>query len=205
MSNVHGHEDGAVAHNLDQADKTQALNGTVTAMTEAHGGPEADHAEPMLAGIFGPGTLVSIAMTAFIIILLVKKVPALIGRTLDGKIADIRKGLDEAARLRAEAEALKAEYEAKLAAAEGEAASLRARAQEDAEAVIADAKTDAAALVKRRQKMAEEKIGAAERAAIADIRARTVAAASAAAVSLIARSHDAAADRAMVDATIKAL
>src|SRR3546814_9645175 len=64
---------------------------------------------------------VSLAMAVFILILLVKKVPGLIGGALDGRIAQIKAQLEAASKLRAEAEALKAEYEARLAAEIGRA------------------------------------------------------------------------------------
>ena len=192
----------AVAHNLDQADKVESLGGNVTAATEAHGGPEQHEAGPLLFGIANGGALVSLAMLVFIIILLVKKVPAMIGGTLDKKIAAIRAQLDEAAKLRAEAEALKVEYQAKMAAAARDADAMRAAAQEEAADLIAQAQVDAEALVKRRQKMAEDKIAAAERAAIADVRARAATAATAAAAALIRQTHDAKADKGLVDEVI---
>ena len=192
----------AVAHNLDQADKVETLNGDVHAMTEAAGGPAHHEAEPAMFGVVGAGALVSLAMTVFIVILLVKKVPAAIGKALDGKIAAIRVQLDEAAKLRAEAEALKAEYQAKIAAAAKDADAMRAAAEEEAADLIKDAKAEAEALIARRQKMAEDKIGAAERAAVAELRARAASAATAAAATLIAQVHDAKADKALVDDTI---
>jgi F-type H+-transporting ATPase subunit b len=141
----------AVAHNLDQADKTQALNGSVHAATEAHGGPaqQGGHAEPKALGMDATAW-VSLAMLVFIVLLLVKKVPSLIGGALDGRIAEIRKQLDEASKLRKEAEALKAEYEGKLKAATAEAEAIRTHAEEEAGQIVADAKTSAADLVMRR-------------------------------------------------------
>jgi len=198
-------DSAAVARNLEHADTVQDIHGDVHATAEAVGGPEEHHAEPAVFGVMDATVWVSLAMAVFIAVLLVKKVPALIGRALDGKIAAIRAQLDEAAKLRAEAESLKAEYQAKLANAEKDAAALRTRAEEEAALMIAQAKTDAAALVKRRQKMAEDKIAAAERAAIAKIRAKAVSAATDAAAALIAGHHDAKADKAMVDNTIKSL
>ncbi len=53
--------------------------------------------------------------------------------------------------------------------------------------------------------MAEDKIGAAERTALAEVRAKAAQAATTAAAQLIAQSHDAAADRAMIDRTIAGL
>src|SRR3546814_13023039 len=85
---------------------------------------------------------VSLAMIAVLAIMLWKKVPAAIGKALDKKIAGIREQLDEAAKLRAEAEALKAEYEARAAAAGAEAATMLARARPEAEATGAQAHAD---------------------------------------------------------------
>lgn len=175
---------------------------------ETHATTEAHTPDPAIGGAGGylnATTIVSIAMAVFILLLVWKKVPAAIGKVLDGQIAGIRSQLDEAAKLRAEAEALKAEYQKKLAGAEKDAAALKSRAEEEAALMIAEAKTNAAALVKRRQKMAEDKISAAERAAIEGIRAKAVSAATAAAAALIADKHDAAADKAMVDSAIKGL
>jgi F-type H+-transporting ATPase subunit b len=148
---------------------------------------------------------VSIAMLVFLGILLWKRVPAMIAAGLDSKIAGIRTQLDEAAKLRAEAEALRAEYAAKVAGAEAEAAAMRARAEADAAALLDKAKADTAALIARRQKMAEDRIAAAEAGALAEVRAATSRAAAEAAASLIAAKHDAGADKTLVDSAIKAL
>ncbi len=198
----------AVAQNLEHADKVQDLQGEVHASTEAHGGPAEHGLDPAIGGAGGylnATTIVSVAMAVFLAVLIWKKVPALIGKALDGKIDAIKSQLDEAAKLRAEAEALKAEYQAKLANAEKDAEALRERAEEEAKLLVAQAKKDTTALVKRRQKMAEDKIAAAERTAIADIRAKAVNAATTAAAALIAEKHDAGADQKMVDGTIKSL
>src|SRR3546814_1368320 len=132
-------------------------------------------------------------------------VPAVIGSSLDKRIAAIRAQLDEANKLRADAEALKAEYEAKMAAATQEAEDMRVRAEEEAGNILTRAGQDAADLIIRRQKMAEDKIGAAERAAVAQVRAKAAQAATAAAATLIGELHDATADRTLVDSTIKDL
>lgn len=171
--------------------------------TEAPGGVE-HHADPKALGLDGTAW-VSLAMVIFIAILLWKKVPAAIGSALDKKIGAIRQQLDEAAKLRAEAESLKAEYESKLTAAAKEAEDMRARAEEEAGHIVAQAKQDATDLIARRQKMAEDKIAAAERSAVAQVRAKAAQAATAAAATLIAEHHDAAADKGLVDNTIKGL
>lgn len=192
----------AVEYNLDHAAAAQNIEGEVHAATEAHGGPTEHHAEPT-ALMMNATAWVSLAMLIFIGILLWKKVPAMIAGMLDNRIADIRKQLDEASNLRKEAEALKAEYEAKIAAAAKDAESIRSSAQSEAAAVVDAARVQAGELVARRQRMAEDKIAAAERAAIADLRTRAAEAATAAAAVLIRQNHDAAADSAMVDQSIR--
>ena len=121
---------------------------------------------------------------------------------LDAKIADTRRELDEAARLRAEAEALLAEAQRRNSASAGDAAAIIAQAEEEASAMLAKAEADSDELMKRRAAMAEDKIAAAERQAIADVRARAAEAAAKAAGEIIATRHDAAADRALVDRAI---
>lgn len=193
-----------VQHNLDHAAETQPMpHGGPTEGIEASDGTE-HHVDPSALGLNGTAW-VSLAMLIFFGILLWKKVPAVIGSSLDKRIAAIRAQLDEANKLRADAEALKAEYEAKMAAAAQEAEDMRVRAEEEAGHILTRAEQDAADLIIRRQKMAEDKIGAAERTAIAQVRAKAAQAATAAAATLIGELHDATADRALVDSTIKDL
>lgn len=190
--------------NLDLADEGKGMPMTEAAGTAALDDPSGHHAEPT-ALFFDATGWVSIAMLAVVLIFLWKKVPAAIGASLDRKIAGIRAQLDEAGRLRAEAEALRSEYESKAAGAAADAEATRARAQAEADAILAKARTDAENLVERRTRMAEDKIGAAERSAVAEVRAKAAEAASAAAARLIAERNDPAADRALVDRTIAGL
>jgi F-type H+-transporting ATPase subunit b len=144
-------------------------------------------------------------MIVVLVLMVWKKVPGMIGRMLDARIAGIRTQLDEATALRAEAEAIRAEYEAKAKTAHVEAEAMKAHAHHEAAAIIAKAKAGAEDLMNRRAKMAEDKIAAAERAAVAEVRARAADAAAKAAGILIAEHHDAAADRMMVDRSISGL
>lgn len=186
-------EGGAVPETGEYAATTEAAEG--------HG----EVAEPAIAGVLDATVIVSLSMLVVIAIMLWKKVPAAIGRALDKKIAGIREQLDEAARLRAEAEALRAEYEAKAAAAGAEAEATLARARAEAADIVDQARVDAGVLIERRTRMAEDKIAAAERGAVAEVRAKAASAATAAATQLIAERHDAGADRAMVDRAIAGL
>jgi len=173
------------------------------ASTEGH--TEAAHEpSPSALGMDATGW-VALAMLAVIAIMLWKKVPAVIGAALDKKIAGIRAQLDEAASLRAEAEALKAEYQAKAAAAAKDAEAILAHAKDEADQIVSKAKADAKSLIERRGRMAEDKIAAAERAAIAEVRAKAADAAAAAAASLIAKGHDAKADKTLVDSAISGI
>lgn len=165
---------------------------------------EIEHGEMSFLGI-NPGGFVALSMIVVILILVMKGAPKAIGASLDKKIASIKAQLDEASKLRAEAEALKAEYEGKAAAADKDAASIVEHAHAEAALIVTKAKDDAEALVARRTKMAEDKIAAAERTAIAELRAKAASAAAAAAATLIAANHGADADKALVDKAIAGL
>ncbi|MGQ0559048.1 MAG: F0F1 ATP synthase subunit B family protein [Sphingosinicella sp.] len=183
-----------------RAEEGHAAPGTteLKAGTADHGG---GHVEPT-AWFFDASGWVALAMLAVFAVLVWKRVPAAIGQALDRRIGTIRQQIDEAARLRAEAEALRAEYAAKTKRADGEVAAMLDRARSEADAIVAKAETDAAALVERRGRIAEDKIAAAERAALDEVRARTASAAAAAAETLIRDRLDARADKAIVDSAI---
>lgn len=148
---------------------------------------------------------VGVAMLVFIGILVWKGVPKLLAGGLDARIAAIREQLDEAKKLRAEAEALRAEYAAKIAGAEKDAAAMLDHARAEAEAIVKKAEADTKAIIARRERMAEDKIAGAERAAVEELRARAAAAATEAARGLIAEKHGADADRNLVDEAISGL
>ena len=162
------------------------------------------HAEP---GVLGMDSYqwVALAMTVLIAVFIWKKVPGLITGGLDAKIAEIRKALDDAKLLRAEAEALRAEYAAKIASAEKDAEAMLAGAREEADAILAKAEADSEVMVARRQKMAEDKIGAAERGAVDELRAKAANVAASAARGLISEQHGSVADKKLVDEAIAAI
>ena len=76
------------------ADKVQT-----TTHTEVAAGAD-EHAVPSALG-FDATMLVGLAMAVVIALMLWKRVPAAIAKSLDGRIATIRSQLDEAAQLRA--------------------------------------------------------------------------------------------------------
>lgn len=183
------------------SETTEAAKELHTTVVGDQGEHATPHADPSALG-FDATMLVALAMIFVIALAVWKKVPAMVAAMLDKRIGEIRKQLDEATQLRAEAEALRAEYEAKAAAAATDAEAMLAHAHLEAETIVAKAEVDATTLIARRQSMAEDKIAAAERAAIAEVRNKAASAAAAAAASLIATHHDAATDKALVDSAI---
>ncbi|MDB5725851.1 MAG: hypothetical protein JWQ16_2605 [Novosphingobium sp.] len=163
-----------------------------------------EHAEPHAFGM-NPMAWVALSMLVLILIALYLKVPGMLTSGLDASIAEIKKQLDEAKSLRAEAEALRQEYATKIANAEKDAAAMFDHARHEAEAIIAKAEADTTTTIGRREKMAADKISAAERGAIDELRARAARAATTAAGQLIAAKHGAAADKALVDEAIGAI
>ncbi len=177
-----------------------AAHPEAVATVEQPGGA-APHETPTAFGLSAP-VFISLAMVVVIALLIWKKVPGVIGRALDAKIALIRSQLAEAETLRKEAEALKAEYLAKSKSADKDRKAMIERARHEADEIVAKAKTDAEALIERRSRMAEEKIAAEERSAVEQLRATAADAATRAAARLIAERNDAASDAALVDRAI---
>ena len=174
------------------------------AETQAHTAAAGAAEHPTAFGIAAPGW-VALSMLVVLAIIVWKKVPAMIGRMLDARIARIQSQLAEAAQLRVEAEELLITAKAQTASSAQDAAAIVAHAQTEAKNIVAQAETDAAELTARRSKMAEDKIAAAERAAVADIRARAATVAASVAADVIAQAHDRETDRPIVDASIAAL
>jgi len=148
---------------------------------------------------------VSIAMLILVVIFVWKKVPGLITGGLDARIREIRDQLDEAANLRAEAEALRDEYAARLTDAEQHAEAMMENAQRDSEAILRKAEAVGKLMVERRERMAEDKIAAAEREAVDEVKAVAVGAAANAAHRLIAEKHNAETDRRLADKVISSI
>ncbi len=146
-----------------------------------------------------------IALIIFLGILAYLKVPAMLAKSLDGRADRIRNELDEARRLREEAQQLLAEYQRKRKDAETEAAELIAAAEHEAEGLVADARQKTEEYVARRTAMAEQKIALAETEAVNEVRQSAVDIAVAAAQSLIEEKADEKAVGAMFKSSVKEL
>lgn len=104
---------------------------------------------------------------------------------IDHRQARIKSELDEARRLREEAQALLTEFERKGREAEAEADAIIASAKAEAERLAAEAKARTEEFVARRTRMAETKIAQAEQQALAEVRATAAEAAVAAAEKIL--------------------
>ena len=124
---------------------------------------------------------VMIAFAAFIALLIYYRVPGIIAKALDARAAAIRTDLDEARRLRDEAQALLADYKKKSREAEEETKTILEEAEREGEALAAETRKNLEESVERRTKMAEAKIERAEAQAVSDVRTAAVESAIAAA------------------------
>ncbi|MET3660447.1 F0F1 ATP synthase subunit B [Aquamicrobium ahrensii] len=116
----------------------------------------------------------TIALVIFIALCIYLKVPGMVSKALDQRAERIRNELEEAKRLREEAQVLLAEYQKKRKEAEQEAAEIVEIAKREAAALADDAKRKTEDYVTRRTAMAEQKIAQAERDAVSEVRARAV-------------------------------
>jgi F-type H+-transporting ATPase subunit b len=120
-----------------------------------------------------PEVWIAVAFVLFVV-LAGRPIVRGIGKTLDERSTRIRADLDEAERLRREAEALLAEYTGKLQAAATETARIVGHAREEAETMRSEAAAALEATLARRQRMALDKIAQAEAQALAEVRGQAV-------------------------------
>ena len=136
------------------------------------------------------------ALFIFLAIVIYLKVPGKVQSSLDSRSDQIKAELNEARRLREEAQALLAQYQRKRKEAEQEAAEIITAAKNEASLIADEAEKKTAEHVVRRTAMAEQKIAAAEAQAVLDVRAAAVDLAVAAAEKIIAgKAKGAAADQ----------
>lgn len=144
----------------------------------------------------------TVALLIFVAILLYIKVPAMLSKSLDARSDKIRAELDDARRLREEAQALLVEYQKKRKEAEQEAAAIVAAAKNEAAMLADDAHKKTEDYVARRTALAEQKIGQAEREAINEVRASAVDLAVEAARKVLGDKVDAKADTGLFKASL---
>ncbi len=131
---------------------------------------------------------VAAAFVVFLGALIYLGVHEMMVKYVDQRRDRIKAELDEARRLKEEAQALLAQYQRKQREAEQEAAGIIAGAQAEAERMTAEAQAKMEEFVARRTKMAETKIAQAEAQALADVRAAAAEAAVSAAEKILTQA-----------------
>ena len=143
-----------------------------------------------------------VGLILFLAIVVYYGAPGAVGRSLDERAGRIRNELEEARRLREEAQQLLAEYQRKRKEADQEAGDIIAAARREADLLVAEAKARTEEYVARRAALAETKIAQAERDAVNEVREHAVDLAVEAAGRLLADKVDSRADAAMFKASL---
>jgi F-type H+-transporting ATPase subunit b len=150
-----------------------------------------------------PELWVLVSFVLFLALLVYYKIPDRLVKALDDRADRIRAELDEARRLREEAQAILADYQRKQRDAEKEAEDIIALARREAEVFAGESRKGLTESLERRLKLAEEKIARAEEQAIKDIRSKAVDVAVSAAEQLIARELKGKSAESLVDKSIR--
>ena len=148
---------------------------------------------------------VFMGLLAFLALTVYLKVPSKVAAALDKRADDVRTNIEEARKLREEAQALLADYQRKHQEAEEEAKDIIDLAKREAAALAEEAKTRMVEYVERRTKAVEQRIALAESQALADVRASAVAVASRAAEQIIAAKAEGDVGDKLIDASIAGL
>jgi F-type H+-transporting ATPase subunit b len=130
-------------------------------------------------------TWVAVAFVIFVGVLAYYKAHKPLLRMLDERSGRIKAELDEARRLKEEAQALLASYRRKKEEVEQEAQAILAGAKAEAERLASETAARMEEFIARRKQMAETKIAQAEAQALADVRAAAADAAVAAAEKIL--------------------
>jgi F-type H+-transporting ATPase subunit b len=146
--------------------------------------------------------VVGIALFLFLGLLAYFGVHKLLARALDARADRIREELDEARRLREEAQATFAEFERRSREVQGQVDEIVAHAKVDAEKAAEVAKADLAASIERRLKAAGEQIAMAEASAVREVRDRAIQVAIAAAAEVMAAGMTDSKANALIDDAI---
>jgi F-type H+-transporting ATPase subunit b len=144
---------------------------------------------------------------AFVIVVawLAKPIMRSVSAFLDARADKIRAQIEEARKLREEAQALLADYQRKQRDALSEAESIVAQAKEEAIRLRTQAKTDLEQSIERRKTQALDRIAQSEAQAIASVRNTAVDVAMAAAEKLITDEMIGDRQSALIDQSIKDL
>jgi F-type H+-transporting ATPase subunit b len=143
-----------------------------------------------------------VGLIALIVALIWLKVPGMALSALDARGAKIQAQLDEATKLREEAERLLAEIKTRREVTEHQAAEMLANARQEAGRLAAEAKVKLEEQIRRRGELAERRIAIAQAQAEAEVKAAAVDLAALAAESLLAARLAAATSDPLVDTAV---
>ena len=146
--------------------------------------------------------VVLLGLIVFIGILVYFKVPSLIGGMLDKRAEGIKSELEEARKLREEAQTLLASYERKQKDVQEQADRIVSSAKAEAKAAGKQARIDLEKSVARRLAAAEDQIASAEAAAVKEVRDQAAMVAVAAAREVIAKQMTATEGNKLIDDAI---
>ncbi len=152
-----------------------------------------------------PAFWVAVSFFGFVALMVYLKVPGMLGKALDERADTIRKELDQARRLREEAQDLLADYQMKQRQAEEEAKTIVDNARREAEAIKVESERSLKESIERRSRLAEEKIARAEAQAVAEVRSAAVELATAAAEKVLAARATGNVGQTLVDQAIRDL
>lgn len=152
---------------------------------------------PWLTGTFW----VTMAVLVFLL-LFGGKIVVPVNNMLDNRAATIRAALDEAAKLKAEAEAMLADAKRRQEQAIADAEAILATAHAEATRMAEELAKEAEATARRRKQMAQERIAAAEKAALHEVSNVAVDVATAAVAQLLRNGFAADKHDGMVDHAI---
>ena len=148
---------------------------------------------------------VAVAFGVFLLIVLYYRVPKLIAKSLDDRADAIRKELDEARRLREEAQKLLADYQKRHRNVGQEADAILDQARREAEAFAHETRISLKDTLERRTKQAEDKIARAETQAVDEVRAAAIEVAMAAAEKILREKTAGAGGASLIDQSIRDL
>jgi F-type H+-transporting ATPase subunit b len=157
-----------------------------------------------MAFLSDPTFWVAVSLAIFIA-LVWKPVATAVPKALDDRAAKIKAELDEAEKLRNEAQELLAQYQRKQREVAIEAESIVRHAREEAARMTEEGKAKLEAALKRREAAARARIRRAEEQAMGVVRSRAVDLAIAATRELLAQRLTPAKDDALIDRAIKEL
>ena len=165
-------------------------------------GPPAFAAGDTFVSLKNTDFVVLIAFALFLGVLLYFKVPSLLMSMLDQRADGISSEINEARKLREEAQTLLASYERKQKEVQEHADRIVSAAKQEAEEAAAQAREDLQTSIARRLQAAEDQIASAEASAVKEVRDQAATIAIAAAREVIAKQMTATAGNKLIDEAI---